>query len=91
MNATRDLPWQPQVVLQNHTEVYLNGCFFVWKRKSTEFYIHSEWEKKNNNKPKAPDQSITELNWRKKQLSKHRKKTIISYFFSPSALLHFLP
>lgn len=49
---------------------------FAWKRRITEFYIHSEGENK-----KAPNHSITELNWKKKQLLKHRENSNISFYF----------
>lgn len=39
--------------------------------------LHSQWRRK----PKESHHRITKLNWKKKQLSKHRKNSITSYFF----------
>lgn len=65
----------------SHKSCYRATLKFIlmdaFRTKENNYWIlHSQWGRK----PKAPNHSITESNWKKKQLLKHRKNSIILYF-----------
>lgn len=81
---------QLEISHDSHKSCYRATLKFIlmdafYMKEKNDWILHAQWGRK----AKAPNHSITELNGEKKQLSKHRKNSIISYF-SPSALLHFL-
>lgn len=77
MNIIKDLPWQSQATLK----FILMDAFCITKKN--DWILHSQWGRKT----KAPNHNITELNWKKKQLSKYRKNSFISSLFSLSTVM----
>lgn len=77
MNIIKDLPRQSQATLK----FILMDAFCM--NKKNDWILHSQWGRK----PKASNHNITELNWKKKQLSKHRKNSFISSLFSLSTVM----